>query len=335
MTALLLALSCAHARAPDRSATSPDFSAFVDDYFASRFAHAPTRATRVGFHEYDDKLEDLSRDRIESQVADLKTFQTRLSAIDRSRLSFDDAIDAQLIDNGIRAALLELTVVRGWQRNPMLYAGLPGNAIDSLMKRNFAPGPERLRSVIARLSQVPRLYAAARENLTNPAKELTDVAMRMARGSLGFLEGGKVQWAKAAAGGDAALLAQFEQAQRPAAAAAREFLEWLQNDLSQRSRGDYAIGAETFLAKLQYEEMVTLPLPELLARGEAQLAKDHAAFLSTARGIDPSRSAAKLEIQELALEYMVRKNATLEQFHDAFVTQRPLPIPLIRKVLLR
>jgi len=111
MTALLLALSCAHAKAPDRPAT--DFSSFVDDYFASRFAYAPTRATRVGFHAYDDKLEDLSRDRIESQVADLKTFQARLSAIDRSRLSFDDAIDAQLIDNGIRAALLELTVVRG------------------------------------------------------------------------------------------------------------------------------------------------------------------------------------------------------------------------------
>jgi len=294
MTALLLALSCAHAKALDRPATSPEFSTFVDDYFASRFAYAPTRATRVGFHEYDEKLEDLSRDRIESQVADLKTFQARLSALDRTRLSFDDAIDAQLIDNGIHAALLELTVVRSWERNPMLYAGLPGNAIDSLMKRNFAPGPERLRSVTARLSQVPRLYAAARENLTNPAKELTDVAVRMARGSVGFLEGGVVQWAKTAAGGDAALLEQFELAQRPAAAAARGFLEWLQNDLSQRSRGDYAIGAETFLAKLQYEEMVTVPLPELLARGEAQLAKDHAAFLSTAREIDPARSAAEV-----------------------------------------
>jgi len=243
LTALLLALSCAHAKAPDRPATSPEFSRFVDDYFASRFAYAPTRATRVGFHEYDDKLEDLSRDRIESQVADLKTFQARLSAIDRARLSFDDEIDAQLIDNGIRAALLELIVVRGWERNPMQYAGLPGNSVDSLMKRNFAPGPERLRSVIARLSQVPRVYAAARQNLINPPKELTAVAVRMARGSVGFLEGGVVQWAKTAAGGDAALLERFEQAQRPAAAAAREFLEWLEKDLSQRSGGNYAIGA--------------------------------------------------------------------------------------------
>jgi uncharacterized protein (DUF885 family) len=43
----------------------------------------------------------------------------------------------------------------------------------------------------------------------------------------------------------------------------------------------------------------------------------------------------KLEIQDLAGEYMAKKHATLRQFHDAFVTQGPLPIPLIRQILLR
>ena len=43
----------------------------------------------------------------------------------------------------------------------------------------------------------------------------------------------------------------------------------------------------------------------------------------------------KLEIQDLAREYMAKKHATLRQFHDAFVTQGPLPIPLIRQILLR
>ena len=32
----------------------------------------------------------------------------------------------------------------------MGYAGLPGGAIDGLMKRDFAPAADRLRSVIAR-----------------------------------------------------------------------------------------------------------------------------------------------------------------------------------------
>jgi uncharacterized protein (DUF885 family) len=43
----------------------------------------------------------------------------------------------------------------------------------------------------------------------------------------------------------------------------------------------------------------------------------------------------KLEIQDLAREYMARKRGTLKQFHDAFVAQGALPIPLIRQILLR
>ena len=43
----------------------------------------------------------------------------------------------------------------------------------------------------------------------------------------------------------------------------------------------------------------------------------------------------KLEIQKLRDEYMKKKSATLRQFHDAFVTQGLLPIPLIRKIILR
>jgi uncharacterized protein (DUF885 family) len=292
---LLLLLCCAHAPQPDRAeGPSGDFARLVDDYFTSRFTYAPSRATSTGLHELDAKLEDLSRARIRAQIYELKAFQARLAALDRNRLSFDEAIDAQLIDNGVNAALLELTVVRSWERNPMAYAGLPGNALDSLMKRNFAPPADRLRSMIARLSQVPQIYAAAKQNLSNPAKELTDVAVRMARGSVGFLDGPVRQWARTAAGDDAALLAQFEQVHGPALTAARDFVEYLEKDLAPRSHGSYAIGAETFLAKLQYEEMVTIPLPQLLARGQAQLAKDHAAFLEVARQIDPARPAAEV-----------------------------------------
>src|SRR5204862_7030742 len=43
----------------------------------------------------------------------------------------------------------------------------------------------------------------------------------------------------------------------------------------------------------------------------------------------------KPEIQDLAREYMAAKGATLRQFHDAFVAQGPLPIPLIRRILFR
>lgn len=42
----------------------------------------------------------------------------------------------------------------------------------------------------------------------------------------------------------------------------------------------------------------------------------------------------KLEIQELARDCLAAKHATLKEFHNAFVVQGALPIPLVRKILL-
>jgi uncharacterized protein (DUF885 family) len=283
--------ACAHAPSTTPAAASSDFGKFADAYFAAAFARSPSRATRTGFHEGNDaRLEDLSRPAIDAQIAELHAMATRLEAVRRGKLSFDDEIDAQLIDNQIKSSLLDLEVLRPWEKNPMGYVRLPGGSIDGLMKRDFAPAAERLKSVIARLQQVPKLYAAGKANLKSPPKEFTELAIRLARGSVGFFDKAVADWAKTAAGSDSALFAQFEQANKGAIAAARDFSEWLQKDLLPRSNGHYAIGAENYLAKLKYDDMVELSLPDLLAKGEAQLAKDHAAFVEVAKKIDPKKT---------------------------------------------
>jgi len=43
----------------------------------------------------------------------------------------------------------------------------------------------------------------------------------------------------------------------------------------------------------------------------------------------------KLEIQKMASEYMLRKGASLKQFHDVFVSQGGLALPLVRRILFR
>lgn len=285
------AASSVRAAAPGPAAPAADaFGRFVDDYWSSRMADAPSRATDDGLHQYDAQLEDFSRAAIEARIAATRQFAARLTTFDRARLSRDDAIDAEAIDHQLRGTLLELGTLRSWEKNPMPYAHLPGAAVDALMKRDFAPPAERLRSLIAREQQIPQVYAAARANLVNPPREFTDLAIRMARGSVGFFEHAVEQWGKLAAGGDAALAAQFESSNAAVAAATRAFAAWLETDLLPRSHGRYAIGAANFLAKLSDDEMVDEPLPQLLARGEAQLAADHAAFVETAKRIDPSRS---------------------------------------------
>lgn len=271
-----------------------DFARFVDDYFASRFAARPSEGTAAGLHQYDAKLEDFSRASIDRRVADLQRQLERLQELGRTHLAPDETIDARVLDGVIRAELLDLETLRSWEVNPMTYAGLPGGAIDGLIKREFAPAARRLHAVIARERAVPAVFAAARANLTNPPKEFTDLAIRMARGSVGFFTRSVPAWATQAAGDDRELLRAFEEANGRVVAAAEAFAAWLESDLKPRSMGRYAIGPENFAAKLKYEELVEDPLAEILARGEAQLARDYEAFVATARQIDRAKKPTEV-----------------------------------------
>jgi len=294
-TLLLLIAGCATAPMPGDAPVSSDpastkFASFVDRYFDAGFRASPVSATETGLHEYDAKLDDRSRASYERRIAELHRFLDELQTINRNSLSFDEQIDASAIEADIRAGLHDMETLRTWESNPMRYAGLPGNSVGGLIKRDFAPAKDRLRSVIARLRQIPAVYSAARANVKNPPKEFTDLAIRISKGSAGYFSGDVASWAKEAAGADSALLAEFTTANDAAIAATRSFAEWLQNDLLPRSKGNYAIGSKAFLEKLRHEEMVDMPLDQLLAIGEAQLKKDYDAFVRTARQIDPSKT---------------------------------------------
>ncbi len=270
------------------------FARLVDDYFDAKFAFEPSAGTAAGLHQYDGRLEDLSRARIAARVAELVSFIARFEALDRTRLSLDDAVDAEALEHQARAELLDLAVLRTLERNPMRYVSLPGEAVDGLVKRSFAPPAERLRAVVRRLEAIPAVHAAARANVALPPRELTLLALRMAKGSIGFFESDVATWARGAAGGEATLLASFEAANAKVVASAREVVRWLEKDLLPRSTGRTAIGAEHFLAKLRHEERVELPLDALLAKGEAQLSRDLEAFVATSRRIDPAKTPAEV-----------------------------------------
>jgi uncharacterized protein (DUF885 family) len=323
-----LLCTCAHTGAGGTS----DFAKLVDEYFDAKFAFEPSTATGNGIHDRDGQLEDRSAERIAKRVAELQGFVIRLAALDRSKLSFDDAIDAEVLESQGRAELLDLDTLKVWERNPMGYAGLPGGAVDVIMKRNFAPAPERLRAIVARLQGVPGLYGAARVNLKDPPKEFTALAVRMAKGSVGFFETSVAEWAHQAAGPDVGLRAQFDAANAAVVEATRAFADWLEKDLLPRSKGAYAIGADNYRAKLRFEEMVDEPLDALLARGEANLQKDHDAFVATARAIDPKATPAqvmqRLSDQHPSAEDLVPSVArSLEAARQYLVAHHLVTIP--------
>ncbi len=329
----LLAPALLVAAIPDRAAEpAPSFPTFVDEYYQAGFAWDPTQATYAGIHDFDSKLADLSATAIAKRVAELKKLQQKLEKIRAGKLSDAEAIDAEVLDNAIRAELLELETVRDWKRNPVLYLSKPAESIDLLMKRTFAPPAERLKLIVGRLRATPALVASMRANIENPPKEFADLGLIVAKGSVSFFQTDLPTWAKSAAGNDAKLLAEFAAANKPVIEAFEAAAKWVESDLLPREKGTYAIGADAFRKKLEYEEMVDIPLEKLLEIAEANLKKDREDFAATAAKIDPKKKPA--EVLALLTEDMPKPDdlvgatrGTIERTRKFLIDKKIVTVP--------
>lgn len=332
----LFAVSCSRKPAGSGSESGPAnpaaFRDFVEEYFHSYFAFYPSTGTSTGFHEYDGKLEDFSAAKFRDRSADLRGQLGRLDALRKTNLSAEDAIDAELIDNKIRAELLDIDTLRSWRKNGIPYITTPGQAVDLIMKRNYAPKLERLRLLISRMQGIEPMLNALHNNVTEPPREFTELTLRICQGSVGFFRKEVAEWAKDAAGADDALYSEFQSINRKVIAALEVTSRFLSTDQLPLSTGSFAIGPENFRKKLLYEEMIDLPLDKLLAIGEAQLEKDRQEFLAVAKKIQPNASPAEV-MKTLSNEHPSEDKlldfakATLEDIRKFVVDKKIIRIP--------
>jgi uncharacterized protein (DUF885 family) len=284
---------------------------YFDDYY---FPNRPSDATIDGIHRYDDRLQDFSRAGLRQQIQALHAFERRIKAVDASLLSERVQGNRELLLSNIRSTLLNLETIRPWQKNPDIYTSALANAAFVIMERDFAPVSVRLQALIARERAMPGALAIARENLRNPPQIYTQIAIEQLPDVIGFFEHDLPTAFKEAQ--DPALQARFAKANDAVVAALKGYLGWLQQDLLPRSHGDFRLGAETFSAKLDIDEMVDTPLPQLLAIGMADLQRNQAEFARVAHQLEPDRSPQQV-LEELKAGHPDSAHL-LPQFRDTF-----------------
>ncbi|MEP7340806.1 MAG: DUF885 domain-containing protein [Acidobacteriota bacterium] len=296
----ILLSACSQPSAVKTMDSTPAFNQLADQYFDEFFKHNPSAATAAGFHERDAQLEDYSKEEIDRQIASLKDFAVKFDKIDAKGLSADAAADRELLTSSINATLLELEQIRQWEKNPDRYSSGITQSVFVIMSRKFAAPDERLRSVIAREKQMPKVFDAARANLKNPPRIYTEIALEQLPGLVSFFQNDVPSAFSEVK--DEALLAEFKQTNKAVMDTLGSYQKFLKEDLLAKSSGDYRIGADNYRKKLLFEEMVDLPLEELLKIGEADLRKNQEAYKQTAAKLDPNKTAEQI-LADMAKDY--------------------------------
>jgi len=303
-------LPVATAIAGQSQSLNQQWDAFVDEALDTFFQYSPARATSLGLHRYDTKTEDTSRAALGREITALHGLEKRAGAFSLSNLPESVREDQELLVSKLRGRLLDLEQIRGWEKNPDFYSGGASRTIFTLISRRFAPPEERLRSVIAREQQLPKWFENARENLKNPPRIFTEIALKQLPGIISFFQKDVPQAFTDVK--DQKLLASFKESNDTIVNALNQYQDFLLKELLPKSQGDFAIGTATYQKKLLYDEMVDVPVSRLLEIGYADLERNKKELQEAATKAFPGTTV------EEALSLLGRDHPAPDKILDAF-----------------
>jgi uncharacterized protein (DUF885 family) len=290
--------ACNREPEPRASAPAAAFAAIVDEYLDRFAASNPSIAAGNGIHTHDGTLEDFSPPAIAAQVAWLRAFRRRLEALDPAPLTADERVDRRILLGIVDGWLLDLDTVKTWTRNPMIYASAISSGVHNLMTMESSAAEARARQVVTKLTAVPQLLAAARENLKNPPRVFVERAIVMFRGVVDLLDHDLPLAFNAVA--DAGVKNDLAAAAGKARDAINEYAGELESKVLPNASGEWAVGTANVEARYRAEELIDAPASQMLAIGERELRKLQADFEATAARI--SRGRAALDVWRQVLE---------------------------------
>jgi uncharacterized protein (DUF885 family) len=279
-----LSLVVALVGASPAPATGQDgqYESLAYSYYMTYLKMNPIAATFVGIHDYDADLGDFSAASVQKELALDHDTWTKLQAIDRSTLSPSVALDATLLGNSIQDDILSNDTLAQWRHNPDGYTQSASGAIFGLMQRDYAPLKTRMQHAISREREIPAMLLDGEHNTTTVDAVTQRIAYEDAAGSVDFFKT-SVPLAFDAVK-DASLQSQLKQTNAATMKAMTAYAAWIKK---LHPSGTYAIGADAYRAKLEYEDAVDMSLDQYLAYGENALKQTRAQFVATAHKINP------------------------------------------------
>jgi uncharacterized protein (DUF885 family) len=302
--------------------TELTFNKYSQQFIDELWALSPTWALYSGKHVNDGYLEIPNQSSRDKTLQFVKQQQAALAQFDSQSLSANELIDYKLLSNLVESMQWEITRFKGWQWDPSNYNVAGGFA--QIINEDFAPLDERLGSVIARLENVPAYYEAARQNISEPTLEHTQLAIMQNQGAFSVLSAELAQQVTDS-GLSAEQKALFTQRFDAATAAIKQHIEWLtalETKLTENGGRDFRIGETLYEEKFAFDIQSGMTAKQLYDKAVAD--KNHvqqemakitdtiwSKYIDTPKP-DDERQAIRQLIDVLSTKHVKRENFVAE-----------------------
>ncbi len=276
---------------PGTNATDVRFADLCKRWLDGAMRLSPVNATQTGDHRFDSDIDDLSPAGRAKETAFSRQMLAELDTIDRSKLSRDNQVDAAVLHNQLRYDIWTTESLQSWAWDPTIYSELEGSALFTLMARDYAPLPDRLRSATLRMEKLPALFAQMRANL-DPARVPLIHAQTVSKQNNGMMEVVDSMILPQAKQLPDAERVRLEAAAANLRKAVAEQQAWLDKTLVPNAKGDFRIGRKLFDEKLGFALDSTLSRAEIRQRAEAEIVHIRAQMYAIAREALAGRAGA-------------------------------------------
>jgi uncharacterized protein (DUF885 family) len=145
----------------------------------------PEAAIRAGKYDGAASLTIPNAATRAARIAFTDEWLKRFARFDARALSDKQRTDLALLVNKVQADRFQLTTLREHEWNPAMYN--IAEPIDLILTTEYAAKPQRLRTLLKRLANVPAYYQAAQASIVNPTHEHTQLAIAQAPGTITVL----------------------------------------------------------------------------------------------------------------------------------------------------
>jgi uncharacterized protein (DUF885 family) len=193
--------------------------AFFRNHLEEHFRRQPMEATLLGEHRFDHLLESLSRSERDSWVALARqTLAALPQQVDFKLLSRDSQIDYEILQQDLTRSIWLAENTHPFEEDPRAYSPYISDCVYLLLTQSTQPKETNIANCIARIALIPRVVAAAKENLRNPPRAHLETAIRQNQGAIGFYEQDLFECA-----GSTPQLATLKSAARQVAACLKDY----------------------------------------------------------------------------------------------------------------